>query len=114
VQLSDADRDELIELLSRHASEDRLDTAELERRVEIVLSAATREQAQAVLADLPLLPPAGAPGAGAGRGRRRGHNEAERVGADWSPTEERFREPRTGRIMRVWVDRAGGRHYVAE
>jgi hypothetical protein len=112
VQLSDADRDELIELLSRHASADRLDTAELERRVEAILTAATREQAQAVLADLPPLPP---DAAGGGRlGRRRGHGEADRVGADWSPTEERFREPRTGRVMRVWVDRGGGRHYVAE
>ncbi len=113
MQISDTDRDELIGQLQTHAAEDRLDVAELERRVEAILTAATREEAQAVLDDLP--PLAAAPSGGRSLfGRRRGHAEAERVGADWKPTEERFREPRTGRVMRVWVDRAGTRHYVAE
>ena len=29
-------------------------------------------------------------------------------------TGERFRDPRTNRVMRVWEDSSGGRHYVAE
>jgi hypothetical protein len=33
---------------------------------------------------------------------------------DWSATDERFRDPSTGRLMRVWLDPAGARHYVAE
>ena len=27
---------------------------------------------------------------------------------------ERFRDPSTNAVMRVWVDPAGGRHYVAD
>jgi hypothetical protein len=29
-------------------------------------------------------------------------------------TPERFRDPRTGRVMRVWIDPGGARRYVAE
>ncbi len=32
----------------------------------------------------------------------------------WQPTAERFRDPRSGEVMRVWQDSAGGRHYVPE
>ena len=34
--------------------------------------------------------------------------------AGWEPTPERFRDPRTGTVMRVWVDGTGGRHYVPD
>ena len=33
---------------------------------------------------------------------------------DWRPTAERFRDPRTNRVMRVWEDAGGARHYVAD
>ncbi len=33
---------------------------------------------------------------------------------DWTPTEERFRDPRSGQIMRVWTDANGGRHYLRD
>jgi hypothetical protein len=47
--------------------------------------------------------------------RRRGHGEAEQAQPGWRPTPERFRDPTTDRIMRVWIDPAdGARHYVAE
>ena len=49
--------------------------------------------------------------AGGGAG---GHGEADAAAPDWQPTSERFRDPRTQRIMRVWVDAAGARHYVPE
>jgi hypothetical protein len=42
------------------------------------------------------------------------HGEAPVAHADWSATEERFRDPSTGRLMRVWLDRAGARHYVPD
>ena len=72
-------------------------------------------QAAPALADLPPLP--GAPpgsNSAAGRGRPRGHGETDAAAPDWQPTTERFRDPRSQRIMRVWVDAAGVRHYVPE
>jgi hypothetical protein len=101
VRLGDSEREELFERLSRHAAAGRLDIEELEQRV-------------AVLADLPPLPAeaAGSPGSRSRRGR--GHGDADAPRSDWRPTSERFRDPRTGRVMRVWEDSGGGRHYVAD
>ncbi len=111
MRLSDADREQLFERLSRHAAAGRLDVAELERRVEAITAAQTREQASEVMADLPALP--GEPPPAGARGRR-GHGDADAPGADWRPTSERFRDPRTKRVMRVWEDAAGARHYVVD
>jgi hypothetical protein len=115
VRLSDAERDALLETLSAHAAAGRLDPAELERRVERVLTAATREEAAPALSDLP---PIGAAATGRqpaqGPGRPRGHGETTGAAPDWQPTPERFRDPRSGRVMRVWVDGAGARHYVPD
>lgn len=45
----------------------------------------------------------------------RRHGETELPEVTWRPTRERFRDPTTHRVMRVWVDVAdGSRHYVAE
>jgi hypothetical protein len=110
--LGDEDREELLELLTRHAALGRLELDELERRVARVLEAQTREQAAMVLADLPQLP---VPEQQRGRlTGRRGHGEADRPRADWAPTAERFRDPRSSRIMRVWTDPGGGRHYLPD
>jgi hypothetical protein len=114
VRLGDADREQLFERLSRHAAEGHLDLEELERRVALVATAITREEVAEVLADLPAL--AGDP-VGPSRARRRwgqGHGETDAPRADWRPTGERFRDPRTNRVMRVWEDAAGNRHYVAD
>ncbi|MDQ6816588.1 MAG: DUF1707 domain-containing protein [Actinomycetota bacterium] len=108
--MSDADREQLFERLARHAAEGRLEVEELERRVAAIAGAKTHEQAAAVMADLP--PLAGAQPARPRRGR--GHGDADAPEPGWAPTDERFRDPRSGRIMRVWTDAAGGRHYVAE
>jgi DUF1707 SHOCT-like domain len=117
VRLSDADRERLYAQLSRHAAEGRLEVDELERRVALIAAAVTREEAAAAMADLPpvSIPESRATG-GATRERRwgRGHGHADQPDADWQPTEERFRDPRSNRIMRVWVDSLGGRHYVPE
>src|SRR5579875_1146118 len=127
----DGDRDRLFSLLSAHAAADHIDLAELERRVVAVSEAPGREQAEAVLADLPPLPESalsrgagGAPGFGErparpgaepGRPRwGRGHGDSDRPADGWSPTGERFRDPRTRRVMRVWEDAAGGLHYVPD
>jgi DUF1707 SHOCT-like domain len=109
--LSDADREQLFERLNRHAAAGRITLEELERRVEAVVAAHTREDALSVLEDLPPLP-GDPPPARARWGR--GHGDADRPAADWRPTSERFRDPRTNRVMRVWEDAAGARHYVPE
>lgn len=45
----------------------------------------------------------------------RRHGESPVPAQGWQPTEESFRDPSTGRIMRVWIDPAdGSRHYVPE
>jgi hypothetical protein len=110
VRIGDADRDRLAAVLGTHYAAGRLDTTGLSERLDVVYAAELREQAAAVLADLPPLE-AAAPTPGS----RRRHGEAAVPGAGWIPTTERFRDPTTRRIMRVWVDPAdASRHYVAE
>jgi uncharacterized membrane protein len=42
----------------------------------------------------------------------RRHGEVSRPDADWTPTDEVFNDPSTNRVMRVWIDTTGKRHYV--
>lgn len=42
------------------------------------------------------------------------HGEAGAPSEDWTRTDEVFRDPSTGRLMRVWLDTAGDRHYVPD
>lgn len=118
MRIGDSDREQLFDRLSRHAAAGRLDIAELERRIAAVSAAQTQEEAAAVLADLPPLPPV--PGETQPARRRRwlgwkpSHGEAQRAAPDWRPTAERFRDPRTQRVMRVWEDAAGTRHYLPD
>ncbi len=112
MRLSDADRELLFEKLSRHAAEGRLDVDELERRIAAIAEAKTHEQAAAVMGDLP--PLATATGQASRPRRGRGHGDADAPEPGWASTDERFRDPRSGRVMRVWIDSAGGRHYLAE
>ena len=109
--LSDADREALFAQLSAHAAAGRLSVEELERRVAIVAGAESREDTAAALEGLP--PPGAATPTPRAWGRR-GHAEATEAAPDWQPTDERFRDPGSQRIMRVWVDGAGARHYVPE
>ena len=44
----------------------------------------------------------------------RRHAESETPGAGWKRTGEAFRDPSSGRLMRVWLDQSGARHYVPE
>ena len=113
MRLSDADRELLFEKLARHAGAGRIGVEELERRVEAISECSTREQAAAVMGDLPPLDDATAKTSGFWRRGRR-HGEAPKAAPDWRPTGERFRDPGTDRVMRVWVDAGGGRHYVAD
>ena len=105
--ITEAERERLVARLREHYARGELELDDLSRRVEVVLAATYLEQAAAAVADLPQLdgPAAGpaAPGP-ARRPRRRGHAQAARPGAGWVRTSERFRDPTSGVIMRVWVD----------
>jgi hypothetical protein len=115
VLLSDADRELLYEKLKRHAAEGRLSVEELERRVAVVAMAEDQETAAVAMADLPPLPGASPEGRPTGRPRwGRGHGDADAPAPDWQPTGERFRDPKSNRVMRVWLDPGGGRHYVPD
>ena len=111
MRLGDRERDELAGLLGRHYAEGRLDSGELDARLEQVYSAAGAGEAQAALADLPPLRDR----VPARRRWSQRHGEAKAAAAGWLPTSERFVDPTTERVMRVWVDpRDRARHYVAE
>jgi hypothetical protein len=44
----------------------------------------------------------------------RRHGESDKAKPDWRRTDEIFNDPSTNRVMRVWLDASGERHYVAE
>ena len=96
----------------------RLSLEDLRRRAEIVLAAAYLDEAAGAMAGLPGTA-VQAPVAGHQPRRgwlsRRGHAETAEPAPGWQRTGERFRDPSTGMIMRVWVDPAdGSRHYVPD
>jgi len=122
--IGDADRDRLTALLREHYAAGRISLDELRRRVGVVLAVAYADEAAAALADLPPIAAGTAgPGAsggnapgGAGRPRwGRRHAQVAEPQPGWVPTPERFRDPSSGTIMRVWTDPAdGSRHYVPD
>jgi DUF1707 SHOCT-like domain len=116
--VSEADRERLVALLREQYAVGLFGLDELDRRVGMVLGARFLDEATAAVADLPAAPP---PTAAAGsapprRGRRRrGHAHADQPAAGWIPTSERFRDPSTSTVMRVWIDPVDqSRHYVPE
>jgi hypothetical protein len=118
---SEADRERLVALLREHYAVGLFGLDELDRRVGLVLSAQFLDETAAAIADLPgsAAPPGIAAPSGAGPPRRprrrRGHAHADQPAAGWVPTNERFRDPSTSTVMRVWVDPADqSRHYVPE
>ena len=116
--LGDADRDRLVAVLREHYAAGRMDTEELRRRVGIVLGAAYADEAAVALADLPpVAMAAGGPGLDPKNKprRRKRHAQVAQPQPGWIPTAERFRDPSSGAIMRVWTDPAdGSRHYVPD
>jgi Domain of unknown function (DUF1707) len=111
---SEADREQLIALLREHYALGQLDDDELDRRVGVVLSARYTDEAASAVTDLPQLAAQGAAGGRPAR-QRRGHAQAAKPAAGWIPTNERFRDPTTLAVMRVWIDPADqSRHYIPE
>jgi hypothetical protein len=128
---AEADRERLLSLLREHYATGQLGHEDLDRRVGMVLGARYLDEAAAAVADLPGVqgtgPASGAPAGGAAavpgttagqskpRRVRRGHAHADQPGAGWIPTDERFRDPTSRAIMRVWIDPADQtRHYIPE
>jgi hypothetical protein len=131
IRIGNTEREQLSATLREHYAEGRLTLDELRLRIEIVLAAQYADQAAAALAELPALAGSGinAPAVAANdpAGRRsadrsgqrgllsrRGHAESAQPDPGWERTAERFRDPSSGVIMRVWVDSGGARHYVPE
>jgi hypothetical protein len=113
--LGDADRERLVVLLREHYAAGRLELDDLRHRVGVVLAATYPEEAASALADLP---PAGlpdTPGAGRTAGSRGRHAQTRKPEPGWVPTAERFRDPSSRVIMRVWIDPSDeSRHYVPD
>ena len=116
----EAGRERLLVVLREHYARGQLDLEEMSGRVGTVLAATYADEAAAAVADLPPLGQTAPtePPARASRGRigqRRRHAQQAQPGPAWVPTPERFRDPSTRTIMRVWVDPADfSRHYVPE
>jgi hypothetical protein len=111
----------LLSLLREHYAQGQLDLDEMSRRVGVVLTAAYSDEAAAAVTDLPLLSGTAAaaqspaPASRPRIGQRRRHAQRMEPGAGWVPTPERFRDPSTRAIMRVWIDPADmSRHYVPD
>lgn len=112
---SDADRERLAEELGRHYVAGHLDAAELDARLGAVYGDGDVEEGLTGLPPLPRSDAAPPPPKRRGLLRRRGHGERESAQPGWRPTPERFLDPTTSRIIRVWIDPADGtRRYVAE
>ena len=113
--LGDADRDRLVAVLREHYAAGRMELGEFDRRAGIVLAASYADEAATALDGLPPLAAPGAPGAAARPRSRKRHAQVSEPQPGWVPTAERFRDPSSNTIMRVWTDPAdGSRHYVPD
>ncbi len=100
--------------LGRHYMAGHLEADELDERLGRLYAAP--ESAAVLLDDLPGLEAAApAPVASRKGWWRRRHGESEAAHPGWLPTTERFLDPTTDRLMRVWLDpETRTRHYVPE
>ena len=116
--VSEADRERLLGRLREHYAHGQLELDEMSRRVGIVLAATYSDETAAAVSDLALagtMTSGEPPPARAMRGQRRRYAQQAAPAAGWVPTPERFRDPSTRAIIRVWVDPADlSRHYVPE
>jgi hypothetical protein len=113
-RVAEADRERLVALLREHYALGQLDLDQLDRRVGVVLSAQYMDEAARAVADLPGLGDQGTTGSPPVK-QRRGHAHAATPAAGWIPTDERFRDPATRAVIRVWIDPSDQtRHYVPE
>ncbi len=133
--LGDSERDQLVSVLREHYAVGRLSLDELRRRAGIVYASKYRDEALAALTELPLIavtgitpeppPPLRSDGRDGrdaqpterqqGWPRRRGHAQVSKPEPGWMRTDERFRDPSSGQIIRVWIDPTdASRHYAPD
>jgi hypothetical protein len=113
-RVTETDRERLIALLREHYAQGQFDLDELDRRVGTVLSAQYLDEAAPAVTGLPALGTTQATGSRPAR-QRRGNAHAASPAAGWIPTDERFRDPATRAVIRVWIDPSDqSRHYVPE
>ena len=106
--VSEDEQQALLEALHRHLAAGRFDLEQFDARVARMYRGSTRAAARAALEGLPLLE-----AAHSRVRRRRRSGEGASVQQHWVATEEVFRDPTSGRVMRVWVDPTdGSRHYA--
>ncbi len=98
--VSEQEQEQLLEALHRHLAAGRLDLEQFDARAARIYRADTRAGVRAALEGLPLVE-ATAPRARRSR-RRRGEGQA--VQQHSVATDEVFRDPSSGRVMRVWPD----------
>jgi hypothetical protein len=113
----EAARERLVARLREHYARGELELDDLSRRVEVVLAATYADEAAAAVADLPELASQAVAAPGPAGRRRRGHAQAAKPGPGWVRTDERFRDPTSKAIMRVWIDPStdpGTRYYIPE
>ena len=109
LRVGDPEREHAVLQLRRHLLDGRLEMEEFAERVGVAYEAKTQTDLDRAMSGLPALPIE----VEASRNRRHGEVDLPAIG--WHPTSERFRDPSTGRIMRVWVDPGdASRHYIAE
>jgi hypothetical protein len=113
----EAARERLVARLREHYARGDLELDDLSRRVEVVLAATYADEAAAAVADLPALAGPAVAAPGPARRPRRGHAQAATPGPGWVRTDERFRDPASNAIMRVWIDPSTDpetRYYIPE
>ena len=109
LRIGDPEREHAVLQLRRHLLDGRLEMEEFAERVGAAYEAKTQADLDKAMTGLPALP------IEVEQSKNRRHGEVDLPAIGWHPTSERFRDPSTGRIMRVWVDRGdASRHYVAE
>lgn len=114
-RLTEPDRERLIAVLREHFALGHFEVAEFTDRVGVLLAAESGDQAAAVLYGLPRLPADTASAPARPRRAKGRHAQVAAAESGWVPTRERFRDPSSGVIMRVWVDPTReSRHYVPD
>jgi len=110
---SDADRERALALLQRAFADGRLSEDELRARIDRVLHATSQQALTELTHDVaaPSSPPStSSKSSSPHKGRHGEHGDTDGL----RPTDERFRDPSTKRVMRVWLTASGERRYLPD
>lgn len=117
---TEREQEAVLRILHRHLDGGRIDLDEFDHRCAALYGGTIRAALMSALDGLPLLDaepaaptPVRAPG-GRRRARTGRHGEPAELQAHWVASQEVFRDPSTGRVMRVWIDPGDGTRHYAE